>query len=132
MADDMADEDATAMARVTPPEQPGDANAAYAPVAPRYRRPWLDALLLALALLELLLLFPHNLGGDGASRFAALSQLLEGHGIPTIKYSLIGPLFSAPLWLVGKAISTRRHWWRATTGLSSRSACWRSICCCAM
>ncbi len=58
------------------------------------------------ALLELLLLFPHNLRGDGSPRFAALSQLLEGHGISTIKYSLIGPLFSAPLWLLGKATST--------------------------
>ena len=104
MADDVADEDATAR-RAHSARTARDANATYAPVAPRYRRPWLDALLLVLALLELLLLFPHNLGGDGAPRFAALSQLLEGHGIPTIKYSLIGPLFSAPLWLVGKVVS---------------------------
>jgi hypothetical protein len=62
--------------------------------------------LLLVALIELLTLFPHNLRGDGAPRFAALSQLLEGHGISTIKYSLIGPLFSAPLWLLGKATST--------------------------
>jgi hypothetical protein len=63
-------------------------------------------LLLLIALLELLALFPHALRGDGAPRFAALSQLLDGHGLPTIKYSLIGPLFAAPLWLVGKATST--------------------------
>ena len=78
----------------------------YAPTAPRYRKPWLDALLLLVALIELLTLFPHNLRGDGGPRFAALSQLLEGHGIPAIKYSLIGPLFSTPLWLLGKATSS--------------------------
>lgn len=83
-----------------------DARSRYAPVTLRYRKPWLDVLLLAITLLELLALFPHNLRGDGAPRFAALSQLLEGGGIPTIKYSLIGPLFSAPLWLLGKVFAT--------------------------
>jgi hypothetical protein len=69
----------------------------------RYRTGWRDALLLAVALLELLLLFSHGLRGDGAPRFAALSQILEGRGIPATRYSLIGPLFAAPLWLLGQA-----------------------------
>ncbi|HEU5367224.1 MAG TPA: hypothetical protein VFU69_02120, partial [Ktedonobacterales bacterium] len=95
----------------TPPSEmslahPEDATSPYAPTTPRYRHPWLDALLLAISLLELLALFPHHLSGDGASRFAALSQLLEEQGIPTVKYSLIGPLFSAPLWLLGKVIAS--------------------------
>lgn len=83
-----------------------NADAPFTPVTPRYRHPWLDALLLVIALLELLTFFPHNLRGDAAARFAALSQIIEGHGIPAVKYSLIGPLFSTPLWLLGKVIST--------------------------
>jgi hypothetical protein len=74
----------------------------------RYRSRWLDALLLAITLLELLTLFPRGLRGDGAPRFAALTQILTGHGIPTIKYSLIGPLFATPLWLLGKAVASPR------------------------
>ena len=63
----------------------------------RYRKPWLDALLLGISLLELLALFPHTLNGDAKPRFDALAQLLSGGGVPTVKYSLIGPLFAAPL-----------------------------------
>lgn len=83
-----------------------DTRSRYAPITSRYRKPWLDALLLTITLLELLTLFPHSLRGDGAPRFAALSQLLEGGGISASKYSLIGPLFSAPLWLLGKVFAT--------------------------
>jgi hypothetical protein len=100
------EEPAPAASERTDTATSADAPSQYAPTAPRYRKPWLDALLLLIALIELLTLFPHNLRGDGGPRFAALSQLLEGHGIPAIKYSLIGPLFSAPLWLLGKATST--------------------------
>ena len=71
-----------------------------------YRKPWRDALLLGVSLLELLALFPHTLNGDAASRFAALSQLLSGHGVPTNKYSLIGPLFATPLWLLGQLLAS--------------------------
>jgi hypothetical protein len=80
-------------------------HALLGPAPTRYRRGWLDALLLSIALLELLTLFPHDLRGDGAPRFAALSQLLEGHGISPTQYSLIGPLFAAPLWLLGRLIA---------------------------
>jgi hypothetical protein len=82
------------------------ADTATSGVAHRYRSRWLDGLLLAISLAELLFLFPHGLRGDGAPRFAALTQILTGHGIPTVKYSLIGPLFAAPLWLVGKEITS--------------------------
>lgn len=72
----------------------------------RYRRPWLDALLMGIALVELLALFSHTLNGDAAPRFAALSQLLSGHGVPATKYSLIGPIFAAPLWLLGQLVAS--------------------------
>lgn len=74
--------------------------------AHRYRSRWLDGLLLAISLAELLFLFPRGLRGDGTPRFAALTQILTGHGMPTVKYSLIGPLFAAPLWLLGKAFAS--------------------------
>lgn len=74
--------------------------------AHRYRSRWLDGLLLAISLAELLFLFPRGLRGDGAPRFAALTQILTGHGIPTVKYSLIGPMFATPLWLLGKVFAS--------------------------
>ncbi|MDP9149103.1 MAG: hypothetical protein M3O36_04060, partial [Myxococcota bacterium] len=44
----------------------------------------------------------HWVGADGAMRFDALSSLLESGKMPTVKLSLMGPLFSAPLWYLGK------------------------------
>ena len=79
---------------MNPEEQPAK-KGEQSPTPSRYRSPWLDALLLVIALIELLALFPHTLNGDAAPRFAALSQLLTGHGVPTTKYSLIGPLVMA-------------------------------------
>jgi hypothetical protein len=47
---------------------------------------------------------PHGLVGDDNPRFAMLSSLLsQGHRFEGTKYSLMGPLVSAPLWLLGKA-----------------------------
>jgi hypothetical protein len=44
----------------------------------------------------------HWVGSDGAMRFDALSQLLATGKMPTVKLSLVGPLFSVPLWYIGK------------------------------
>lgn len=61
----------------------------------------IDVGLIVVGLLINLVLVPHNLGGDGESRFQSLSLLLQ-HGIlDDSKYSLIGPVFSAPLWFLG-------------------------------
>lgn len=63
----------------------------------------------ALLLIGLLIQFlqaPANISGDGAIRFHALTDLLEHGTISGTKYSLIGPLFSAPFWLLGKVILT--------------------------
>jgi hypothetical protein len=50
-------------------------------------------------------LLPHIIASDALVRFDALSQLL-GHGrLTSTAYSLIGPVFSAPLWYLGHAIS---------------------------
>ena len=48
---------------------------------------------------------PHSLGGDGVRRFEALATLLERGELSPVKYSLVGPLLSTPLWLIGRAFS---------------------------
>ena len=49
----------------------------------------------------------HWVGGDGGHRFDAVSRLLSRGDlrgpIEDTRYSIVGPLFSAPLWYLGKA-----------------------------
>src|SRR5205809_7817812 len=47
---------------------------------------------------------PFELWGDGRTRFDDLNLLFSHGQVSHGKYSLLGPLFSAPLWLLGK-------WW---------------------
>jgi len=68
--------------------------------------------LLALGLLLLFFVLPHNIEGDGRLRFDALQGLLAGHGIPDTKYPLIGSLFSIPLMLLGHVVGSP-EWWVA-------------------
>ncbi len=49
---------------------------------------------------------PTYISGDGAIRFRALTDLLASGTLSAAKYSLIGPLFSAPFWLLGKVLLT--------------------------
>ena len=46
----------------------------------------------------------HWVASDGGERFDALTQLLESHTLPTTRYSMVGPIFSAPLWYLGKVL----------------------------
>ncbi len=71
---------------------------------------WFETALVLLGLLAILLLFPHDTGGDGWVRFSALSALLTDGKIPHIKYSMVGPLFSIPFWYLGKVYQTP-FWW---------------------
>src|SRR6185312_14866382 len=94
---------------------PPDARAAVS-AEPPYERPqygWRDGVELALLLCGLLamaVLLPHQLVSDGARRYDALSELLgQGHLSP-LNYSLIGPLFSTPLWLLGRAADNTVGW----------------------
>lgn len=48
--------------------------------------------------------------GDGLLRFQALSDLLQHGQFLDTKYSLVGPLFSAPLWLLGQVVEGS-VWW---------------------
>jgi hypothetical protein len=69
--------------------------------APVDRRELVEMGMLLLALLATDFLLPRVLYGDGLARYQALDQLLRGGGIPDTKYSLIMPLFAAPLWFLG-------------------------------
>jgi hypothetical protein len=62
--------------------------------------------LIALAVAGDYALLPHVIGGDGAYRFQALSALLTRQGAMSAKYSLLGPIFAAPFWWLGKLLAT--------------------------
>lgn len=70
----------------------------------------LETALILIGLLGLTLLLPHTIYADGEHRYLELDQLLAGRGFSTDKYSLIGPLFSAPLWYLGK-LYRGSAWW---------------------
>ena len=72
----------------------------------------IETALVLVGLLALTVLLPHTIFGDGQRRYDELAQLLQGHGISTDKYSMIGPLFSAPLWYLG-ALYRGSAWWVA-------------------
>ncbi|MFC7549757.1 hypothetical protein [Plantactinospora sp. GCM10030261] len=48
--------------------------------------------------------------GDGLARYHALTELLGQHRIPETAYSMIGPLFAAPLWWVGRVTGDPQGW----------------------
>src|SRR3981081_3116399 len=66
--------------------------------------------LIVAGVLALLLLLPHRLYADGYDRFQGISELLEHGKLSNMRYSLVGPLFSSPLWLIGKVYKTA-EWW---------------------
>ncbi|TMC20773.1 MAG: hypothetical protein E6J34_11660 [Chloroflexi bacterium] len=66
----------------------------------------IETVLILAGLLALLFLVPHGIYGDGEKRFLALSELLAQRKIPDSEYSMVGPLFSAPLWYLGKRFWT--------------------------
>lgn len=60
-------------------------------------------------------LLPHSLGSDGQYRFNALTELLQDHRLAStcplcLKYSLIGPVFASPLWLLGNHLHDASAW----------------------
>jgi hypothetical protein len=66
--------------------------------------------LIVIGLIAMQVLLPFGLFGDGERRYQQLAALLE-HGDPSTDiYSLVGPLFSAPLYLVGRAFGDSGAW----------------------
>lgn len=68
--------------------------------------------LVGVGIVLLFAVLPHWVGNgyDGAARFQALTELLERRPVSPILYSLVGPLFSAPLYYLGKAVYDP-PWW---------------------
>jgi hypothetical protein len=58
----------------------------------------------------LLFVLPHRITSDGEARYAGLKQMIEWHELPTMMYSAVGPLASAPLYLLGKTVASS-SWW---------------------
>jgi hypothetical protein len=71
-----------------------------------------ESVLIGLGLALLFFAVPHALTGDGQIRYAALADLLERGRISNVQYSLVGPLFSAPLYYLGK-LALGPEWWCA-------------------
>jgi len=80
-------------------------------IGPRLRV-WVETSLILLGLLAQFFLLPHILDADGLTRYQMLDTLLRNGALMESKYSLIGPLFAAPLWLVG-ALFGDTAWWVA-------------------
>lgn len=78
----------------------------------RSTQPTIESALLALAVPLLLFVLPHEIHGDGRARFIALAQLIEWHEVSATAYSMVGPLLSAPLYLIGTVFLTP-EWWCA-------------------
>jgi len=60
----------------------------------------------------LFVVVPHWVGSgyDGEARFQALTELLERRPLSPILYSLVGPLFSTPLYYLG-TLAFNPAWW---------------------
>src|SRR5687768_17075899 len=71
--------------------------------------------LIALGVIALAVLLPRGIFGDGAYRYRALVKLLEVGQLQTGvrqegQFSLLMPLASAPLYLVGRALRDPEGW----------------------
>ncbi len=72
--------------------------------------PYIDALLLLLGLGILFFFAPHNISGDAATRFQALSSLLERGEYTPMKYSHALPFLSIPFYFLGKIVMGAQWW----------------------
>jgi hypothetical protein len=69
-----------------------------------------DAVLIAVGVLAMAVR-PHRITSDGQFRYEALTQLLSTGTLSHNQYSLIGPLFATPLWLLAKLVGTDPAGW---------------------
>ena len=58
----------------------------------------------------LVFVLPHWIASDGYVRYFALAQLIEWRELSNTSFSLVGPLSSAPLYLLGRVIASP-SWW---------------------
>ncbi len=52
----------------------------------------------------------HGMYGDGMIRFRAISAWLEQGTLPPMPYSIVGPAFSIPFWLIGRMYNDALNW----------------------
>lgn len=71
---------------------------------------WGNLILIAAGAAALLFIVPHDVSGDGRVRYDALVDLLEHGKLTPTAYSLVGPLFSTPLYFLGK-LFLGPTWW---------------------
>jgi hypothetical protein len=92
---------------------PEGASGAGAPALDAISNSGSHELRLSLPTLEWLLVFVsyfalffelHWVGADATDRFNAISELLTSHTLSTTRYSMVGPLFSVPIWYLGKLL----------------------------
>jgi hypothetical protein len=74
--------------------------------------PLIDFALIGGGLAVLFFLLPHALAGDDFTRFADIESLLHHGQLSGSQFSLVMPLFSAPLLALGELIRTP-DWWAA-------------------
>jgi hypothetical protein len=60
----------------------------------------LGLLLLFIGLIAGMFILPFIIKGDAVARFTFMDQLVHQHQITPMRYSMVGPLFSLPLWLI--------------------------------
>src|SRR5437773_11107931 len=76
------------------------------------RRAAFETALIVVGLVVLLLVLPHALKGDDHTRFRDIEQLIHHGHLTDSKYSLVGPLASAPFLLLGEVVGSPA-WWAA-------------------
>jgi hypothetical protein len=74
------------------------------------RRAAFETALIVVGFFVLLLVLPHQLIGDDTIRFYDIEQLIHHGHLTDSKFSLVGPLLSAPLLLVGEVVGSP-VWW---------------------
>lgn len=67
-------------------------------------RPLVERVLICAGPLNLVLLQPKGLSGDGYHRYLQLNEMLRTGALPDGDYSLVGSGFAAPLWLIGRVL----------------------------
>jgi hypothetical protein len=83
----------------------------------------------AVALVLLFALIPHAITGDGLVRYDSLNTLLTKGELAEQRYSYVGPLAAAPIWI--QNARTRRMWWAERFNVillaAAATAAWRLL-----
>ena len=69
-----------------------------------------DIVFILIGMAGLLFISPHIISGDGISRFEAISRLLTRGELSETPYSMVGSIFSIPLFFLGTFYKTP-EWW---------------------